>query len=220
MEQKNPLKKIIIIGVVVFLLIVGVSLYFIINNMINSSSIELLVAPQSSEIVIDGKKYTNGTYAINPGNHTITISKEGFGTKETTFATKKDETTKVYIYLIELEGGDWYATHEEDRMILGVITSSLTEQDINKLYDENASIVSELPIRVDYYSNNYSKHTKYTISYKIAQDNSKVSLTIVDYTGGNLETALDNLKSRGINPDEYEIEYTDKSEDTGSGHAF
>ncbi len=69
-------------------------------------------------------------------------------------------------------------------------------------------ITHYLPETVEYYSNNYSSYTKYRIAYLLLDDNSRIVLTITDYTGGNREKALDKIREFGFNPDDYEIQYT------------
>lgn len=80
-------------------------------------------------------------------------------------------------------------------------------------------ITQYLPDTVDYFSYDYSNHTNYKIAYSLNEDETKIILTVTDYTGGNLQEALDRIRSFGFNPDDYAIEYIDKSAENDWPHA-
>ncbi len=71
-------------------------------------------------------------------------------------------------------------------------------------------IIQDLPVIVDYYSNNYADYTHYTITYNATQeDYSDFSLIINDYTGNNYNVALDKIRELGFDPNDYKIIYDD-----------
>lgn len=72
-------------------------------------------------------------------------------------------------------------------------------------------ITSALPIEVDEYSDNYSKHINYTITYTSNFDTLSITITITDLSGGNYDSALKKISSLGYNPADYTIEYKDES---------
>lgn len=74
----------------------------------------------------------------------------------------------------------------------------------------NYPLIEYLPIKVDRFLN-YSKHIRYDINYRIEDD--KAIIIIYDYTGENYENALSNIRNRGFEPDDYEIEYIDSESD-------
>lgn len=78
----------------------------------------------------------------------------------------------------------------------------------NKILEKNP-IINSLPIDVEYYSNNYNSYTKYLITYSENSDN--IVINIEDYTGNNYEKALQSIKDRGYNPEDYHINYMDLS---------
>ena len=220
MQSKNKFKKLIITAIAIFAIILGVSLYFIITNAQKTAVVNILVAPSSSTISINGKKYTNGNYKVRPGSYQAVISKDGFESQTIDFEATEAEETFIYTYLEQTDGDDWYENNEGDNMIRGSINAYKTEKKVTELYN-STPIISILPITVDYYTSNYSEHIKYTISYQIADDNSKITLLVTDYTGGNYNRATNNLSDRGYNIKDYEINYIDKSSDnTSGGHAF
>ncbi len=73
----------------------------------------------------------------------------------------------------------------------------------------NDPINSILPIRIAYYENDYSIYVAYDIIAQVRDD--KLTVIINDKTGGNRQAALDQLKEKGINPDDYTIVYNDLS---------
>lgn len=72
-------------------------------------------------------------------------------------------------------------------------------------------IVKDLPIQVEFYSNDYSDHTQYTINYSIK--NNDFNLIINDESGNSHDTALQKIKSLGYNPNDYKIIYNNISSD-------
>ncbi|MBR5939239.1 hypothetical protein IKZ77_01665, partial [Candidatus Saccharibacteria bacterium] len=75
------------------------------------------------------------------------------------------------------------------------------------------------PVRVEYFTTDYSKKVKYTINSQLNNDGTGFIIIITDYTGGNYEDALEKLRARGIDIDKYEIDYSDISNEFEWGHA-
>lgn len=86
-----------------------------------------------------------------------------------------------------------------------------------RIIAEKFPLTTELPIRVDHYEN-YSNLIRYEITYRINNIDS-VTIIINDETGGSYDRAIANIKSRGFDADEYDIEYNDLSDDGYWGHA-
>ena len=217
--EPKTLKKIAIIGGAILIILVAIGIFFAVDNAQKTATLKILVAPSSAEISINGTKYSNGTHNIKPGTYTATISKQGFETQTLEFEAKKDEESHVYLYLEQTDGGDWYSENEGDALIVGSIQSYYSTQKIQELYKQNP-LTSILPIKVDYYFNNYASHVKYTISYQVQSDNETIQIIITDYTGGNYDAAIANLENHKIDPGAYEIKYDDQSSQNSGGHAF
>lgn len=78
-------------------------------------------------------------------------------------------------------------------------------------------LAAKLPIDIEYYTGGHGAYVHYTITSargESSSDNSDgYSVVITDYTGDNYEPALERIRSLGFNPDDYEIEYKDLSEE-------
>lgn len=86
--------------------------------------------------------------------------------------------------------------------------------DISGLIEENP-ILKSLPIKIDYFTKDYGKRVRYTISYKLNEDLSGFKIVITDYTGGNYEDAIEKLRARGAEIESLEVEYVEEIETNG-----
>lgn len=170
-----------------------------------STEIEVLVAPASATVEIDGKKYENGTYRFKNGEHQVYIEKDGFVSKDYTFST--ENTSKLYDYLEQTDGSfSWYLDHESDALLLTQIGSYTANLEAEK-FAAKYSVISKLPIVYANYDQDYN-YTEYRIDGgKFSDCESDFCLKITDTTGGNLDAAKERLKEQGINPEDYEILY-------------
>lgn len=199
--RKNPLAIIIVIG----LLLLGIISAVILIYRQNTVEIELRIAPASATVLIDGKKYQNGTFRIKPGTYTIKIEKEGFTTKEYQFNT--DTTKKIYDYILQTDGSySWYLNHSEDAELL----TSIGDYEANleaTAYNDKHKIVYSLPIIYANYDKDYN-YTEYRIDGGSFDGcNTDFCLKVTDTTGGNLDNAKQKIKDAGFNPDDYQILY-------------
>jgi len=197
-------KKIIVAGVVALVLIIGISIYFIVWNMLNSVTVNITVTPSIAKVMIGEREFgTLGDYKIMPGEYEVVVSAEGFVTKTGKLVAVADETVNVSMYLEPTEENkDWYLNHPEDALIMGDIKSDYTARDLAKLREEKP-ILKQLPIEINYYTANYAKRVHYVISYVLVENNTDFIITVTDYTGGNYEDALAKLVARGVDLDEY-----------------
>ena len=216
----NNKKKVLIVGLIVLILIIGISIYGIVRNMLYSATVSITVAPSVAKVYIDGKEYGSiGEYKLKPGEYEVEAVADGFQKKAGHLVAVANETVNISMYLEPTaENSDWYLEHPEDALTMGDIKADEAAKVIEQLAEKHP-ILKQLPIEVDYFSDDYSKRTRYTISYLLAEDNTSFTITITDYTGGNQKDALEKLKARGVNLDDYEIDYTSLSKDSEWGHA-
>ena len=219
-DQKK--KRIIIVSAsVAMIAIIIVAVIGIIQKNINdrAATLSFFIAPESSKIEIDGKSYKSGDQ-IEEGEYTATISKEGFETQTIEFVARAGEKVFLETYLIQNDGGeDWYATHEEDDEIRWYIDENRFQAKLEEFYNNNP-ILRELPIKIEYYSNDYSTYTRYEIESDIDEGYTSFIIKISDYTGGNYENALSKIRNAGFDPEDYTIEYHDYTEDDSWGKAL
>ena len=78
--------------------------------------------------------------------------------------------------------------------------------------------MKKLPITVDKFNSDYSKRTKYVVSYTI--DGDKVTILIKDYTDVGLDAIRAATETKGYTFDGCEIKYQDLSVEMENGHAF
>lgn len=104
--QDNFYKKIgILFGVgIALILVVFLGIIPLINYLLSPGYLEILVAPVGAEITIEGEKYHNGAYELQPGEYTATISAEGFETQTLAITAERGKLTKLYTYLETADG--------------------------------------------------------------------------------------------------------------------
>lgn len=78
--------------------------------------------------------------------------------------------------------------------------------------EEKANPVNEiLPIKVDEFDTETGVFTKFDIyGYFDSENEDKFNISIVDYSCDNREKALQMIRDKGFNPDDYEIKYQDE----------
>lgn len=228
-KKLTPKQKILITSAIIVLFI-AFPLVFISYKRINNSIISFFVAPSSATIKLDGKIVESGikkddsgyleikpiNHAVTSGKHTIEIVKDGFNTIKEEIELNPNSSFMYYNYLSSENDPDWYSKNEEESRLLETIIPKLSQQKQEDIEDKYP-LIKHLPLNIDYYTSDLSKHVKYSISYIIEED--KVSIKITDLSGNNKTLALDKIKSLGFSPDDYNIEYIDSSE-SGWGKAL
>ena len=210
MQGKKHLRSIIIVFFLFSLIIFSFSLYFLIEDAQKTVTIKFFVAPASANITMNGESFSNlKTHKIRPGDYELIISKPDYFETWTANLTLNDGDSKgVYLQLNPLPSTNWYKDHPDEAHVIDIIIDhELSEK--SALFQKEYPLIKKLPIKVEYYKNN-SVYVYYAISYVINDDNTPTIL-INDYTGNNYDLALDRIRSEGFNPDDYYIEYQDKT---------
>ena len=195
------------IGGMIILVLLFIVVIFLMIDLRRSATLELLVTPVSAEVTIDGKNYEYGTYKFEPGDLKVTIKKEGFKEQERIVVLSENTVTKLYVYLMPLDGSfDWYLTHEEDMMILNAIGDS-TANENSRTYLERHPIIDVLPIIYANYDESWD-YTEFRLDGGTFENcKHEFCLKVTDTTGGNLEKALTLIRESGFEPEDYEIIY-------------
>ena len=202
-NQKN--KKLIIGAASLLVLLVFAAVAGLVTFLTSTTEIEIVVAPASATILIDGKEYKNGKERITSGKHNVIIKKDGFNTSEFSFDTA--DTNKLYAYILENDNGyNWYLNHQDDSMLLTKIGSYINDKEASSYQSKNPISLS-LPIIYAHYDEAYN-YTEYRIDGGTFTDcKSDFCIKITDTTGGNYEAAIQKIKDTGFNPDDYQILY-------------
>jgi hypothetical protein len=198
------------VGRILFILaaifLIGLIIYRFIDNAQKTANIDVLVAPESAQVLIGGNHFSNKTHKIKPGEYDVSVTKNGFESYNTKLTIKAGETTQLKVFLLPSDGSyDWYNKHPEDALLLDPIKDYNYTKNLDELKKHNP-IINILPIQVSEYSDNYSKYTEFKINYK-QSDSEKIIVTIDDVTGNNKDKALDMIRTKGFNPNDYTIEY-------------
>lgn len=169
-----------------------------------TSEVEVLVAPSSATITINGKVYKNGTYKLPRGNVSVKIEKDGFTPKNYTFNTSTNN--KLYDYLTQDGSLSWYETHSDDAIILTTIGDYEADM-LSSSFTEKNPISKELPLIVAEYNSN-DEYVEFRIDGgKLEDCDRDFCLKITDSTGDNLEYAREKIRELGYNPNDFEIVY-------------
>jgi len=208
MNNKPLTIKISIIFGSFIAIIILISLIWWFLNKDKTSTLEILVAPSSANILINNKKYTNGTYKIKPGNYTVNITKDNFNTYSSDIILSKNQTTQVYQGLKQSDGSNnWYLEHKEDDIILSAIGGKAADETQQNLASKNP-ILQYIPYTED------SNGVKYKIDAQIT--NNDLEYLIISFntcSAQSIETykteALNWIKTKGIDPSIYNIKYSD-----------
>ncbi len=205
MLKNTSTNKLIRLALILFALITVVVILFAIISQSNTREVEILVAPTSATVTIDGKTYENGTYRLPAGELTVRIEKPNFITQTFTFDTIKND--RLYAYLLQQDGTfSWYETHQEDDVIMSAIGSREAAARA-EAYSQKFPITTLLPIIFAEYDEKYN-YTEFRIDGgKFEGCHSDFCLKVTDSTGGNFDIAKELLLEKGINPTDYEILY-------------
>ena len=206
MEPKTRRKYWIIGGIATVAVLMAVLVAVIINAKY-SATLDILVAPSMAKVKVNGKEYKNGTYRMEPGELTAEIAMEGFESKTIPVNLVAGNTTKLYTYLLPVDGSyEWYLEHPEEQMLLNTIGDARAAEE-GRVYAAANPIVEVLPIVVAKYDAEWN-YTEYRVDGGDFDGcEREFCLRITDTTGGNYEAALDSIREKGFKPEDYEIIY-------------
>ena len=144
--NNSKIKKLVIFLVIVVLFVaIGVTVWLLFRK--GTGNLSLVIAPASSEIIIDGKNYTGrNNIKLEVGVHEITVDKFGFEQNTQTIEIKEAEETIFYVALepiIQITQS-WYDEHSEDAENRVLINEKNAEQSFISAIEDYPGI-AELP---------------------------------------------------------------------------
>ena len=100
----------------------------------------------------------------------------------------------------------------DDEIIRGDLSSEEAVKRVNEL-KEKEPVIAELPLVVEFYSDDYSSYTKYILSYGLDDSDRGFYLIMKDYTGVGMFTGINKLNEMGMHTEGLELRYEDLTED-------
>ena len=206
-ETQKKMVKFSIIGLIIlFIGIIAYTINHFVYIALYPAEVKILVAPKDANLTIDGKQYPTSTTArFKEGEYNVKIEKDDFNSIETTLSVKNGEKNYLYEFLEQKDGDkSWFENDRENQIRFETISEFKARETQKKYSEDKIFIVTPYDNYVDGY--------KITASKK--EDSEKISLKIHLYTCNEekkkkyIENALNYLKSKDINIDNYEVEYS------------
>lgn len=177
---------------------------------LQSAQVEILVAPTSAKVVIDGKEYQNGTYNLFPGEYVAEIKADGFEGKERTITLEAGRKTRIYDFLTGKDSDfSYYETSAADMILLQQVGGGDEEvQEFVARQEKKTAIREVLPLT--YSVNGNEGGTSISVSVNEGGKECRrgtFCLLILDVFGGNLDKGLDMIKGAGYTPSNFEVLY-------------
>ena len=188
----------------VFVILVLVAVLFAIIEGRKSVALDILVAPKDAVITLNGERYKNGEYRVEPGEYEVSITHDRLEPYYKVVDFADGEDVKMYLYLTGADGDmSWYLTHNEDDMIV----TSIGDYYANKKSQEYAASDPIFAV-TPYYD--YNKGFKVNAE---RLDDGQVEIIVYLYTCD--ESRVESLKSNAqkwlaekqIELDKYSLNY-------------
>ncbi|MDR2336856.1 MAG: hypothetical protein LBE03_02005 [Candidatus Nomurabacteria bacterium] len=194
-----------ILAIVILVFVIGIIAYNYIYNSIYSVVLTIQVAPNNATLTLNNEPITAGKHRLKPNDYILSASHDGFITQEKTISTASGDTPTVTIALIPNDGNyQWYADHPEDGIILDTTVSEQFDEALQKA-TEKYPILNYIPYT------NESGGLKYTITPEY-DESLKIFIKLNTCSTYSSEIykaeALGWIKSKGFNPDDFDIEYS------------
>ena len=120
-EDQKAKQKLIMAGFLaaVFVIFTLVAVLFALIESQKSVTLDILVAPKDAVIMLNGERYKNGEYHIEPGEYEINVTHAELEPYYSVISFTSGEDVKLYLYLTGTDGDmSWYLAHNEDDMIV------------------------------------------------------------------------------------------------------
>ena len=198
-------KRIVIISSLTVFMAIIVFYSFITIGRVGKMEVNIVVAPNDSEIKIDNIKVNVGKNYLSAGEHKIIVERKHFLKVESSFSISESDTYVPPIALkpVDSEGLAIEKLNQKYYIEADNLFSEKYIKETNKL-EKKYPILKKLP-------RDYSPNLRidYGVSKKYPNDESKIALYISTKSGSNSaiyrQTALDIIYRMGYDPSDYEI---------------
>ena len=193
----------------VFIVIIGLSVYTVTKSKMYSATVTLAFTPQSASAKVNGKSAKLGSVKVKPGGITVVVSKDGFATQTKQVRVQKGKNTYVGVILQpnRSDTKDWYTNHPDDAKALEGISSKDFINSSNNA-ETNLPLIKDLPYFERYFRIDYGQSQAHPNS-----TNQAIYITYYDPMGK--QQALDWIQQQGYNPSQLEIIYSNQTNDNG-----
>lgn len=205
-DQKAK-QKLMMAGLVaaIFVILVLVAVLVAIIESYKTVELDIMVAPLDAEITINGDKYKNGTYRVEPGEYEVNITHTELEPYFEKMAWEDGEDVKLYVYLTGKDGDmSWYLTHKNDDMVVTNIGDYFANEK-SKAYVASDPIFEITP--------HYDYDKGYRVNAAKNEDGEKNEIIVYLYTcdEGRVERLKKNadawLESKQIELNNYIVTY-------------
>lgn len=196
-------KQLLLFAAVIVLGFVLIISYAIFSAVQRTGKIEVTVAssPDDAEIVIDGKKASNGANYLEPGNHTFTATKQGWQDAEINL-TISEEVNRVNLILIpaSTEATAWL-NENPDEIIKREAFASSNAQLSGLATRKEYPIINKLP-RSDIVG-------PYKIDYGFDDQDGHLFLLVSYSSTDGRKNAVEWLRSEGYKMSDLDVVFSD-----------
>lgn len=200
-------RKFLLLFSIVAIIVIAISaIVLTIINSQKSATIQIIVAPTTATVKIDGHQFkTEDTVHYYPGNFTAEISATGFTSQTLDLELVADQEAHLYIALEPTaDNADYYEQHLIDANRRQAVYDASYQLGSDE-YATKYPIVTILPYSYSA-EDQFGDPIGYRIDYgKFDNCISDFCLQITGYLKSNLEEAKNYIKSKGFNPDDYQI---------------
>lgn len=210
MNQQKKGKLIIASGIIFFIAIVIIAIIFYIVDSRKTATLHTIIAPSYAKIIINDKTYpVNRDIRFEPGEYTVTIKADEFEAQEQEITLENHHATTLALYL-DPDSGDtftWYETHDTEYSYYLSAANYLANESAAD-YAAKHPVATVLPFTVVEVDPITYDWTEYAVDGGNFEGcNSDFCIKITDTTGGNREKALQKIREKGFNPNDYQIIY-------------
>lgn len=175
-------------------------------NAQKTATVDIIIAPSTATITVDQHSFkTKETARYFPGNYLVKISAPGFVEQTLEVELSNQQTTHIYIALEPTDqNANYYDIHPEEASIRQAVQDATYQDNLAAFLTEHP-IANILPYE-HYTQNEFSEPTGYRIDYgKFDGCKSDFCLKVTSYSQTGLADAKEYIRSKGFNPNDYEI---------------